>query len=358
MGFFSNWFSQDKSDDYEQVLASLELDIQKRQTRLSEIRLRERRTTLKVTLYTLAFWVVYVSLWYAQVLPVFSGHRPNTAFEKLVKGVPVLIGPVLILFARRIAQIWYARIGDAEEKTLVTLLKQQREKIEEIKKKTNYYTTRNLLDRYDESLSSPGTPPQRRQPVPQTPIQPPRRQLNQKQGSAKPQNAPAPPTSKIPFAPMPVTPQPPPRKQWYDKLADAILGDDDITGSPSSRYALICQKCFAHNGLVKESVWQDTQYVCPKCGHFNPSARSIQQGVASTVPSPISAVNSRGPNGVNGLSNSPPPQPLPIPLPQRQPKVSPESAKVRSRKSFRREEDEGVSLEVNTVDMDVDNDSS
>ena len=85
---------QDESDDYEQILASIELDIQKRQTHLSDIRLRERRTTLKVTLYTLAFWVVYVSLWYAQALPVLS-DRPNTAFEKLVKGVPVLLGPIL-----------------------------------------------------------------------------------------------------------------------------------------------------------------------------------------------------------------------------------------------------------------------
>ena len=160
----------------------------------------------------------------------------------------------------------------SSEKTLVTLRKQQREKIEEIKKKTNYYTTRNLLDRYDESASRPGTP-QRRQVPPQTPVQ---RQPNQKQGPPNPQNAPAPPTSQLPFArtfsgqqslarrlnkplAMPVTPQPPPRKQWYDKLADAILGDDDATGSPSSRYALICQRCFAHNGLVKESAWQDTR---------------------------------------------------------------------------------------------------
>lgn len=194
-----------------------------------------------------------------------------------------------ILFARRIAQVWYTKIGDAEgavwilnsftqthilaslEKTLVTLRKQQREKIEEIKKKTNYYTTRNLLDRYDESVSNQGTP-QRRQVLPQTPVQAPRRQPNQKPGQAKPQTV---PTSQIPLArtfpgrylmdlsnkslAMPVTPQPPPRKQWYDKLADAILGDDDTTGSPSSRYALICQRCFAHNGLVKESVWQDTR---------------------------------------------------------------------------------------------------
>ena len=39
---------------------------------------------------------------------------------------------------------------------LSRLLRQQRTKIEEIKKKTNYYTTRNLLERYDESPSSGG----------------------------------------------------------------------------------------------------------------------------------------------------------------------------------------------------------
>lgn len=54
---------------------------------------------------------------------------------------------------------------------------------------------------------------------------------------------------------------PPPRKQWYDKLADAILGDDDSSSASASasRYALICGKCFAHNGLVKESMWEDVR---------------------------------------------------------------------------------------------------
>jgi len=55
----------------------------------------------------------------------------------------------------------------------------------------------------------------------------------------------------------PVTPH---RRQWYDKLVDAVLGDDDvIDASPSSRYALICEKCFAHNGLVKEKMWEDAR---------------------------------------------------------------------------------------------------
>jgi len=52
----------------------------------------------------------------------------------------------------------------------------------------------------------------------------------------------------------------PSRKQWYDRIADAILGDEDVApASPSSRYALICEKCFAHNGLVKESLWEDAR---------------------------------------------------------------------------------------------------
>jgi hypothetical protein len=90
---------QKEPEDYEQILAALKLDIQKRQTRLSEIRLRERRSTLLVTMYTLAFWTVYVTMWYTNVLPNLSGHRPNSAFQKFVKGAPALIGPIVQVFA-------------------------------------------------------------------------------------------------------------------------------------------------------------------------------------------------------------------------------------------------------------------
>ncbi|KAF5369708.1 hypothetical protein D9615_010175 [Tricholomella constricta] len=161
------------------------------------------------------------------------------------------------------------------------LLKEQRKKVEEIKKKTNFYSTRDLLQRYDESA----TPGLRQRLVP-APTQP-----------STPQRPPPPPNGNTllqtpnPFSPQPSTPLPsmPPRKQWYDKLADALLGDDDHTPNAStSRYALICEKCFAHNGLVKESMWADAQYVCPKCNHFNPSANSKKQARTSPSPSSIS----------------------------------------------------------------------
>ena len=54
-------------------------------------------------------------------------------------------------------------------------------------------------------------------------------------------------------SPVPVEP---PRRSWYDKLVDAVLGDEGGENA-IPRYALICERCFAHNGLVKESIWEE-----------------------------------------------------------------------------------------------------
>jgi len=90
---------------------------------------------------------------------------------------------------------------------------------------------------------------------------------------------------------------PPPQRHWYDRIVDAVLGED--TESPHTRFALICRNCFTHNGLVRGAEWEDTrkssfnlsllhgsrdnddwggstEYVCMKCGHLNPSPRQKQ----------------------------------------------------------------------------------
>ncbi|KAF8839304.1 hypothetical protein BDN67DRAFT_1070147 [Paxillus ammoniavirescens] len=285
MSFLSRWFGKGNSEDYETILSGLAADVQKRQTRLAEIRLRERRTTLQFTLGTFFLWFAYVSLWYTRTLP-------STWRESGPGKVAILVGPILILFARRMMQIWYSWKGGREEKTLMKVLKKQRAKVEEIKKKTNYYSTRNLIEKYDEQPSSgSGATPLRKRNVPapsapQTPLAPPP-PVQQQQQLQTPNGQ-----MKGPLLQLSPTPQPiqATRKQWYDKLADAILGDDDgqSVSVAASRYALICQKCFAHNGLIKESLWEDTQYLCPKCGFFNPSARSKKQAMPRT-PSPPSA---------------------------------------------------------------------
>lgn len=83
---------QKEPEDYEQILSSLAVDIQKRQTRLSEIRLRERRTTLVFTVYTFALWAVYVGLWYAGWLPNFGRQ---SSWSPTAKGVPIVLGPIV-----------------------------------------------------------------------------------------------------------------------------------------------------------------------------------------------------------------------------------------------------------------------
>ncbi|KAF7976100.1 hypothetical protein HWV62_7521 [Athelia sp. TMB] len=292
---------QPDSEDYEQVLASLANDISKRQSRLSDIRIRERRSTLSATLWTLSIWVAYVSVWYAGLLPNLSGHSQRSGFEKAVKGAPVVVGPILILFTRRIVQLWYTRKADAEEKTLKVVLKQQRTKIEEIKKKTNYYNTRNLIERYDEAPSArpggptgPNTPARQQAPqgrgdgpsqassrAPQAPVTP------QRQGGPGMPNNGMPPQTPISMAlqsHLAGTPQPiqPMRKQWYDKVADALLGDDESpTSAAASRYALICEKCFNHNGLVKESMWEDAQGRIDLQPHNTHLSPELEQGRAS-----------------------------------------------------------------------------
>jgi len=228
----------------------------------------------------------------------------------------------VILFIRRIVQIWYSRKGDAEERTLQNLLKQQREKVEEIKKKTNYYSTRELLQRYDDSPSA--TPPRQQQrpgPVPpQGPMQTPKTPQQQQQQQQQNNGVTVSPALMQQLSTM-SSPPGPPRKQWLDKIVDVVLGDD---GSDSARFALICEKCFEHNGLVKESVWEDTQYVCPKCKHFNPSRRSKKLGLSP--PSPIS-LNPNSPHSNNNPSSQ---QQSPSSVTSRSPVSLPQSLRARN----------------------------
>ncbi|KAJ7098514.1 hypothetical protein B0H15DRAFT_821015 [Mycena belliarum] len=288
MSFIWRLFRAEKpADDYETVLSALATTIQKRQTLLSEIRARERKATMLVTLYTLAAWLAYVAVWYFGFVSAGATARMRSA-ERAVRALPVFVGPIFILFIRRIVQVWYNRKGNAEEKTLQVLLKEQRTKVEEIKKKTNFYSTRELLARYDADV--PGSPqgvaqtPQRRggapnqgarpSPLAATPEQqrnqnPLQKSQNQRNGQPQQQQ-------------QQQRPAGPPKHTWFDALADLLVGAEEP--SQNEKYALICAQCFAHNGLVREEAWADAQYTCPKCGHFNPAPRSRGPGVSPTSP--------------------------------------------------------------------------
>ncbi|KAJ7022790.1 hypothetical protein C8F04DRAFT_230590 [Mycena alexandri] len=268
MSFLWRLFRAEKPpDDYESVLAALANDIAKRQTLLSEIRARERKATTLVTLYTFAAYLLYLAVWYFGFV---TPGRSETVrgVERAVRALPVFVGPILILFIRRIVQIWYNSTGNAEEKTLQALLKQQRAKVEEIKKKTNFYSTRDLLSRYDGSASAPGSPASASARGGQPQLQTPQRgssaapQRGRPSVGSQPHLQPTQPHQPKPQSEQPKQPQPAQRK-WFDALADLLVGAEDPSAlSEKQKYALICEKCFAHNGLVPEGVWEGMRKCC------------------------------------------------------------------------------------------------
>ncbi|KAJ7763318.1 hypothetical protein B0H16DRAFT_1718568 [Mycena metata] len=69
--------------------------------------------------------------------------------ERAVRALPVFAGPILILFIRRIVQVFSFLLSPFLQKTLL----KQRAKVENIKKKTDFYSTRALLSRYCASTS-------------------------------------------------------------------------------------------------------------------------------------------------------------------------------------------------------------
>lgn len=154
-----------------------------------------------------------------------------------------------IYYGRKTLRWSYTRKQSREEANLASLRAEQKLKVEELKKKTSYYTTKSLLDRYENGSSA-------------------KRQEQQQQQQQQNQRRPAPqvagpavgaaPQLQLPAnasmrSATPAVPQPmqtalrqPRERQWYDRLIDAVVGDE----GPETKFALVCNHCFAHNGLV------------------------------------------------------------------------------------------------------------
>ncbi|KAG0170881.1 hypothetical protein DFQ28_002174 [Apophysomyces sp. BC1034] len=269
-------------NDYEKILSELDEKIQQAEIKLSEIKIRQRRTGVLWIIYSTIVWAIYLAYCF------FTLHNPDHSNGTIVLTVlPVIFLPIGIYYTRKLLTWFYARKQTSEENNLVGLRKQQKLKVEELKKKTSYYTTQSLLERYDLGKKKQELANQQdmrkpvSMPVPRGGIPPPhflhqqqqqQQQNNQQQQQQLRQIPPQHSSSHGQIPPVPRMMMPPKQPQWYDKIVDALVGDE----GPETKYALICNHCFAHNGLALPQEIDMIQYVCPQCKKFNPSRKSRQ----------------------------------------------------------------------------------
>lgn len=318
-------FSSSKSqaahpDLFEKELVQIELKIKDHQERLESINDRSRSTIKSISTHSTLTWLIYSILWYLGWSPLSlwfdstknqnrNGAQPtqskspiaswNFTLNQSIQILPILLIPIGLISLRWLLQTWFQRQKQSEQLQLRLLQKKLRDKVEEIKKKTAYYSTKELLERYDDkplhrpSHKSPQnqnqaarmgfqsmTPPnpealrQRHPPSSSTPTNElsSRSTIAANPSSAVPVQSSAPPSASQtsqPQAQQFATPSPSSGRGWADRFAEALLGDDEAR--PESKYALICIKCYSHNGLVRKEELDQIQYLCPKCGTFNPS---------------------------------------------------------------------------------------
>lgn len=195
-----------------EILLSLEEKIVEKEIQLEVSRFRRSK---------LNFWfnvLIFTS-------PVFMAFLILTAGKHVIIYSVVFV-VVLMLLKKALNFSYSVKIRKCE-KLLSVYKDTQRLRVEELKKKSFYTETKEIIERYESTK-------------------------DKKAEKAKIS------TKK--------------RKGLIDQVADVVLGED-----PSSMYALICSKCFFHNGLVKPSEYQHARFRCYNCNHHN--KKDVQEEV-------------------------------------------------------------------------------
>ena len=194
---------------------------------------------------------------------------------------------------------WFTRQIDRETTQKEALKTRLEEKIEELKEKSDYYNTQQLLERYDSKALPRSTSEEKfHDPALSQSLQPkpsaehirhqPSLDTLRQRGNSRPSLPPLPPPitpasfvapkpQNIPqFHPSAFSPPPSPSlapqehrsKTFLDRVLDLLVGEDE--NAADHRYALICRHCRAHNGLAPPGErGEDVGYLCGRCGGWN-----------------------------------------------------------------------------------------
>lgn len=151
------WFKKESDvKGLEKELAAIANKINKHDAYVSSLRSTSRRYQGALTLYGVLSYVMYLMVW----ILIYMKDRSDTR-KWFLHTLPIVLVPLVIYGLRRFLSEFYTRRIGNEETSLQSLRSTQKEKIEEFKAKTDFYSTKSLIDRYsgeNPASSAPATP--------------------------------------------------------------------------------------------------------------------------------------------------------------------------------------------------------
>ena len=285
------WFRK-QDDDYDKILDDISISIKKKQLDLSLISSRKRSWISNFLLLTIPLYLIF-----SIVFILNASDLRNQVYTIVF----ITVGLIVIIQFRKLITMWFDRLKRLELQELEKLQNQQQLKVEELKRKTSYYLTKGLIERYDSptknavnagsdavdansSDSAKENTPRKRNvksesttPKPKDKalnIQPSPLQMKQRQDTnaslriqtqANQQGGDA-HSLKYERAPT---------YTWVDRILDLIIGDSE---SNVQKYALICTNCFEHNGLAFANEYPTATFRCKKCGFLTDKSGKSDHG--------------------------------------------------------------------------------
>lgn len=240
-----SFFRRSKSEeDYETMLDRLNHEIQLHEENQTRIKMTSSRVISSYLFYAISLYIIIAGLYTLRSTSVIP-----------LKALILAISSFVIYFIYLILNKWFERLQEKEVDKLIKLRRRQQTKVEELKKKNSYYITKELIERYETptktSIMKAGTP---------NPSSPVKLDNNCTTPSGTPlliQNI-ATPVNNTPIPEKVNTP-----RTWIDKLLDKIIGEET---KDEDKYALICESCFVHNGLVMKEEYPKRKFSCYSCG--------------------------------------------------------------------------------------------
>lgn len=282
---------------FEKELTSLTQSISASQRQIQQLKNTHRAVQRTAVIYACGAYIAMIGFLYLQSPHEAFVPGGRSKFQVFLASQTRRLAALMVLFpvvayvVIFVANRLFTMLINRRERVLAAMKKKHSHKIDELKKITNFNRTNELLTKYGNDK------PQLREAEANKLLQKNQNgqshQKLQQQPSKGPNAGPQGPIPSQggngqfpqnqrqqhgPIAPGSINPPVNNSPSFLDRLLDYIIGSDS-NESVENRHALICARCFNHNGLAPPNCKNpfEVTYICPHCGYVNGETLVVDQ---------------------------------------------------------------------------------